>query len=138
MTGRNNYWHKIVNKYGKPDVQILARWDTEQEAFDHEVLLISCFRELGHKLANLTDGGEGFVGLKFTETHKKKLSIKYEIKRDEISQKVIEMYDDNKTTREISEQLKISRGVITKIFKKENIICANRQVIELFNIIYKY
>jgi hypothetical protein len=72
MTGRNNYWHKIVNKYGKPNVQVLARWDTEQEAFDHEVLLISCFRELGYKLANLTDGGDGTSGYKQTPEHREK------------------------------------------------------------------
>lgn len=63
FTERNNYWHKIVNKYGKPDVQILANWDTEEEAFSHEVLLISCFRELGHKLCNITNGGDGQVGM---------------------------------------------------------------------------
>jgi hypothetical protein len=74
MQGRNNYWNKIVAKYGKPEVQILANWNTEEEAFSHEVLLISCFRDMGYKLANLTDGGEGFVGLKFSEEHKTKLS----------------------------------------------------------------
>lgn len=74
LKGRNNYWNKVVAKYGKPDVQILANWDTEEEAFSHEVLLISCFRELGHKLCNITNGGEGFVGLKFSKEHKVKLS----------------------------------------------------------------
>jgi len=60
---RNNYWNHVVEKYGKPDVQILANWNTEEEAFDHEVLLIDCFKELGHKLVNLTDGGEGLSGV---------------------------------------------------------------------------
>jgi len=75
LSGRNNYWQKIVNKYGKPDVQILANWDTEEEAFDHERLLISCFRELGHKLANLTDGGDGTSGYKHTDQQRKKFSL---------------------------------------------------------------
>ena len=74
FSSRNNYWHKIVAKYGKPNVQILANWNTEQEAFEHEKVLISCFRSMGYELANLTDGGEGFVGLKFSEEHKAKLS----------------------------------------------------------------
>ena len=61
--GRNKYWSSIVKKYGKPDVQILAHWDTEKEAFSHEILLIDCFKELGHKLCNMTNGGEGQIGM---------------------------------------------------------------------------
>ena len=60
---RNNYWNNIVKKHGKPEVQILANWNTEEEAFSHEILLISCFREMGHELVNLTDGGEGTSGV---------------------------------------------------------------------------
>ena len=72
---RNNYWNHIVEKCGKPDVHILANWDTEQEAFDHEVLLIDCFKELGHKLVNLSNGGEGSSGLQHSEEFKKRLSV---------------------------------------------------------------
>ena len=61
--GRNIYWRRVVKKYGKPEVQILANWETEKEAFSHEVLLISCFKDLGHQLCNLTGGGEGSLGL---------------------------------------------------------------------------
>ena len=64
---RNAYWHNIVNKYGKPHVEILANWDTEAEAFDHEKLLISCFQDMGYKLANLSNGGGGSTGYKHTE-----------------------------------------------------------------------
>jgi NUMOD3 motif len=73
--GRNNYWNKVVAKYGKPDVQILAHWDTEEEALSHEVLLISCFREMGHQLCNITDGGEGTSGYVHTEEHRRKNSL---------------------------------------------------------------
>ena len=72
--GRNDYWKKVVTKYGRPDVQILANWDTEQEAFDHEVLLIDCFKELGHKLCNISNGGEGPSGLKHSEEFKQRIS----------------------------------------------------------------
>ena len=58
-TRRNQHWKNIVAKYKDYNVEILANWDTEQEAFDHEVLLISCFKDMGYELANLTDGGEG-------------------------------------------------------------------------------
>jgi hypothetical protein len=64
--GRNILWNEVVTEFGSPDVEILANWDTEEEALSHEVLLISCFRDMGYKLTNLTDGGEGFSGFKRT------------------------------------------------------------------------
>jgi NUMOD3 motif len=73
--GRNTHWHNVVNKYGKPDVQILANWDTEKEALDHERILISCFRDLGYKLCNLSDGGRGNSGIEMTEETKLKISL---------------------------------------------------------------
>jgi hypothetical protein len=63
---RGIYWKNIVQKYGNPNIEILANWDVEQDAFDHEKFLISCFKDMGYKLANLTDGGEGTSGYKHT------------------------------------------------------------------------
>jgi hypothetical protein len=63
LSKRNVYWHRIVGKHGTPRVEILADWDTEKEALDHEILLISCFRDMGYQLANLTGGGEGSLGI---------------------------------------------------------------------------
>jgi len=63
---RNDKWKKIVAKYGKPSIQILADWNTEAEALEHEMLLINCFRDMNYELANLTDGGEGTSGYKHT------------------------------------------------------------------------
>ena len=71
---RNIYWKRIVAKHGI-EPRILAYWNTEEEALSHEKLLISCFRDMGYKLTNLTDGGEGVSGLEFTEKHKQKLKI---------------------------------------------------------------
>jgi NUMOD3 motif len=76
FNNRNKYWGNIAKKYGKPKVQILAKWDTEEEAFSHEVLLISCFRGMGYELANLTNGGEGTSGIKLSDEHKAKISLK--------------------------------------------------------------
>ena len=70
--GRNKHWHNIVKKHGFT-AKILAYWDTEQEAFAHEKLLIASFRDMGHKLANYTDGGEGSSGAKITEETRIKL-----------------------------------------------------------------
>ena len=73
--GRNAYWNRVVAKYGNPHVKILAYWDTEQEAMDHEVLLISCFKDMGYKLTNMSAGGDGCSGYKHTEEAKKKIQI---------------------------------------------------------------
>jgi hypothetical protein len=65
-TNRTNlHWKRIVAKYGF-DSEVLAYWGTEEEALTHEKILISCFQELGYTLCNLTEGGEGSSGYKFT------------------------------------------------------------------------
>ncbi len=68
--GRNIIWNRIVKKHGGFKVQILAKWGIEQEAFDHEILLIDTFRELGFKLANISKGGLGSTGFRHTNEHK--------------------------------------------------------------------
>ena len=70
---RNKHWQNIVAKHGFKTV-ILANWETEQDAFEHEKVLIACFRDMGYKLANLTDGGEGNSGYKWTPEQCKTLS----------------------------------------------------------------
>jgi len=87
MNGRNDYWKNIVNKYGKPDVKILAEWNTEKEALDHEVLLISCFRFLNYKLVNISAGGEmGTTGLSWTPWNKgKKTPLEVRLKQSAVA-----------------------------------------------------
>ena len=74
---RNAYWKNIVVKYGKPKVQILADWNTVEEAKQHEIVLIDCFKSMGYQLANLTNGGDGCNGYKHTEEHKQKMSDRF-------------------------------------------------------------
>jgi hypothetical protein len=71
--GRNQYWHNIVNKHGYT-AEILAYWNSDAEAIDHEKLLIASFRDMGYKLANITDGGEGLSGHKHSLESRKKMS----------------------------------------------------------------
>ena len=71
--GRSEYWHRIVDKYGY-NIEILAEWETYEEAKNHEILLISCLKDMGVKLVNHTNGGEGLSGMTFSEEHKTKLS----------------------------------------------------------------
>lgn len=61
---RNPHWHHVIKKHGEHEVEVLAHWPTEQEAFDHEKFLIWCFRDMGYSMANIADGGEGSSGYK--------------------------------------------------------------------------
>jgi hypothetical protein len=72
--GRNKYWNNLVKKHGGFSYQVLARWTTEKEALEHEMFLIPLFKEMGFRLCNLTNGGEGVTGWHHTEEHKKKMS----------------------------------------------------------------
>lgn len=69
---RGVHWKRIVAKHGHT-VHIAARWPTEAEAFEHEKFLIACFRDMGIKLVNLTDGGEGISGYQHTAAARNKI-----------------------------------------------------------------
>lgn len=72
--GRNVVWRRTVEKHGGFSVEILARWQTEQEAFDHECFLIDTMRGMEIHLANIAEGGMGSTGFRHTEEHKKRLA----------------------------------------------------------------
>lgn len=61
MNKRSKQWSRVVAKHGLL-INIAARWETEEEAFSHERLLIQTFRDMGLELANHTDGGDGTSG----------------------------------------------------------------------------
>ena len=70
--GRNSFWKNIANKHGFY-ATILAEWKNQEEAFEHEKLLISSLTDMGISLTNLTSGGEGIPkGYKHTEETKRK------------------------------------------------------------------
>jgi alkylated DNA nucleotide flippase Atl1 len=79
---RNQHWWNVVNKHGYK-VQKLADWSSEAEAFEHEKVLISCFKDMGFKLVNQSSGGDGndaagglsFKGKKHTEQAKLKCKV---------------------------------------------------------------
>jgi hypothetical protein len=70
---RNPYWFNVVNKYGY-EVVLLAVNLTEQKALAEEQLVIHHFKKFGC-LANLTSGGEGISGFKFSEQSKEKMKL---------------------------------------------------------------
>lgn len=70
------YLHKSINKYGVVNfiIEELENNLTEQEAFDREKFWIIFFNSKNPDIGmNLTDGGEGVSGLKWTEDSKNKI-----------------------------------------------------------------
>jgi len=70
--GHNKYWNAVVEKHGY-EVTVLAKWETDLEAFNHEKFLIECFKGMGHPLTNATNGGEGVSGWSWTPEQREKL-----------------------------------------------------------------
>ena len=108
-SGRNSYWKAVATKHGF-EVKILARWHTEAEALDHEVLLISCLKDMGYQLTNLTEGGEGASGAKRTSETKKKMSLAHlgKTRPKEVVEKIASKLRGRKHTEE--HKKKISLG----------------------------
>jgi len=67
----NPHWHNVVNKHGL-EVVLVATGLDEETAFDTERQLISFYRSIGLRLANMTDGGEGASGYRFSEIAKER------------------------------------------------------------------
>jgi hypothetical protein len=57
-SGRNRYWHNIVNAVGF-EVEIIATGLDEKDAFEKEVEFIGIYKKLGLCEANLSMGGDG-------------------------------------------------------------------------------
>lgn len=127
MKMRNVYWKNVVAKYGQPIVEILANWKTEQEALDHEKLLISSFKDMGFKLANLTNGGEGVSGYKHTQKAIQKMRGRTgekspmfgKPKSAEVKLKISQAKTGKKQTEEFKK--KISEGFKGRIFSVEHL-----------------
>lgn len=72
---RSSDWKRAIKHHGGLQIEILAYWDTEEEAFNHEELLIDCFTDLKFNLVNKTKGGKGAYGYKQSEELKKLRSL---------------------------------------------------------------
>lgn len=75
---RNNYWHNIVNKCGYT-IKIVKQDLTWEEACKEEKRLIKLYgrKDLGlGTLVNMTDGGDGTIGVVRSDEYKKNISIR--------------------------------------------------------------
>jgi len=122
---RNIHWKRTVEKHGYT-VEILANWETEDEAFDHERLLISCFKDMGIKLVNMTNGGEGSSGYRWTDEQKANFDISGEKnpmfgKRH--SQETKDKISAKASQRTVSEtaKTKISKAMKNRSFSKSHL-----------------
>lgn len=70
---RNKYWHNIAQKHGYY-VKLLILNITELEALSREKALIRCLKKRGLCQANLTLGGGGISGFKFSKESRLKMS----------------------------------------------------------------
>lgn len=70
---RNSRWRNIYKKTSYR-VEILKEDLTELESLKMEIKLIKLYKNYGHCEANLTDGGEGMSGFKWTEKQKKNIA----------------------------------------------------------------
>ena len=65
-------WHEAVANR-EWFAEMVATWATREEAESHEQLLIECFTDLGHPLVNLTKGGAGRNGFKWTDEERQRM-----------------------------------------------------------------
>lgn len=73
--GRNQYWNRIVAKHGFV-AEIVKSGLSFDEANAYEIELIKQLKDQGCVLCNLTEGGEGCLGVKKTDQQKAAISAK--------------------------------------------------------------
>lgn len=89
--GRNQYWHRVRDKYGL-EIEILFDNLTEEEAFQCEKDVILELEYFSCKLTNLTKGGEGPSGVQFTDTQRLNIQKGLREKRyGNLERKIIEV-----------------------------------------------
>jgi len=99
---RNKHWKHIVESVSHK-VHIIANNLDEELAFLCEKELISKLKQLGTKLVNYTDGGEGVSGLKHSKESKEKMSAKQKGRQTRERNPFYGKKHDNKTKQKMSE-----------------------------------
>ena len=70
---RNPFWKAVVDKYDY-EIEILKDGISFDEAKELEVKYIKEYKENGHRLVNMTEGGDGTVGFKLPKAQKRRLA----------------------------------------------------------------
>ncbi len=75
-----NYKTNQIKKTGKENIEIIIIEENISDfklLCEKEIYYIAKYKEEGHKLTNITNGGEGFFGMKLTQEHKDKISLNH-------------------------------------------------------------
>ena len=123
---RNDKHHSIslqnsYNKHGESNIVFIVLEECDSNlCIIREQFYIDSYDSYnnGH---NGRPNASSNLGFKQNENFKKAIYDKYKKIRDSYYEEVNELYKKNKTTREISKILNISRGMISKIFKENDI-----------------
>ena len=75
-SGRNIYWKRIVNKVGSFSVRMVADNIDEELSFLVEQERIDQLKRLNCFLCNMSNGGEGPSGYRFSDAQKSKISFR--------------------------------------------------------------
>jgi len=76
-SGANPHFHRAIKKYGinEFDFNIIGEYSTEKEALEMEIYYIDLYKANNRKYGyNLTKGGEGTSGFKYSKEAKQKMS----------------------------------------------------------------
>jgi hypothetical protein len=81
---RSYLWHEMRNSGGGILMKIIKRFETEDEAFEHEQSLIAMHKDMGSPLVNLSAGGKGSRGCMHSDAsnekrRKKMTGYRYEL-----------------------------------------------------------
>lgn len=130
ISRKNNYHSKIISKYGKENIIVRKLpCESEQHAFDLEIQIIAKLREIGIKLTNLNDGGEGLKnpsvetrlkislgnkGKTVSEETRIKNSMASKLRSKEISKVSIITHTGRKNSQETIERMKTSQRAYRK------------------------
>lgn len=74
-TARSPEWKAIAKK--GYSVEVVANWNTREESFAHEALLIQYFHAAGHPIINKSTGGYGGTGRSPSKEMREKLRALY-------------------------------------------------------------
>lgn len=75
-----SYKTNWINKIGSDNIDILLIDDDIQNIEDlknKEIFYISKYRNMGYRLTNTTNGGDGWTGLTFSEQHRNNISLNH-------------------------------------------------------------
>lgn len=122
--GRNEWWKRVVDKCGY-SVEINEAGMSEQSAFDLEVELIKFYKECGHTLCNMTNGGEGPSGCLRGPEYRKTLS---EAMLKSYREKVVWTPERRAAMSEI--QKKVLRPKTDKYLGTKLILCSNGMIFQ--------